>query len=54
MVATYFGDNTEVPCDYACDHCKDQKGLEMRKKNGLASEEWCLTQRQSYSYDEYD
>ncbi|THY56058.1 ATP-dependent DNA helicase [Aureobasidium pullulans] len=54
MVAAYFGDNTEVPCNYACDHCKDQKGLEMRKNNGLASEEWCLTQRQSYSYDEYD
>ncbi|KAH0266133.1 ATP-dependent DNA helicase, partial [Aureobasidium melanogenum] len=54
MIAEYFGDKTVVPCNYACDHCKDQKGLEMRKNSGLASEEWCLTQRQSYSYDEYD
>ncbi|KAI5265320.1 ATP-dependent DNA helicase [Aureobasidium subglaciale] len=54
MVAEYFGDKTDVSCVYACDHCKDQKGLEMRKNSGLASEEWCLTQRQSYSYDEYD
>ena len=31
-------------CDFACDWCKDAKGLRKRKDEGLASEEWIATQ----------
>jgi superfamily II DNA helicase RecQ len=47
MIANHSGDTTARPCNYACDHCKNWKGLKMRKQSGPASEEWCLTQRQS-------
>ena len=33
-------------CDYACDYCKDPKGLKEKKRQGLASEEWVSTQRE--------
>lgn len=33
-------------CDYACDYCKDPKGLKEKKREGLASEEWVSTQRE--------
>ena len=55
-IAEYFGD-TEIPeCQWACDWHKDRKDLATRKSKGLASEEWCSTQREAgaYDYDDYD
>jgi len=56
MIAKYFGEETKPPCDFACDWCKDAEALVNRKEKGLASEEWCSTQRQmgAYVVDEYD
>jgi len=56
LIAKYFGDDSKVPCEWACDWHKDAKLLAKRKDKGLASEEWCSTQRQTgaYGYDEYD
>ncbi|GAM87206.1 hypothetical protein ANO11243_052280 [Dothideomycetidae sp. 11243] len=56
LIGRYFGDAGGMPCDFACDHCKDRDALARRKEGGLASEEWCSTQRQTgrYDYDEYD
>ncbi|TKX23034.1 DEAD/DEAH box helicase-like protein 2 [Elsinoe australis] len=56
LVSEYFGDQKGGECDWACDFCKDKDALARRKENGLASEEWCSTQRQTgrYDYDEYD
>jgi RecQ family ATP-dependent DNA helicase len=54
MIAEYFADEEVPPCEYACDHCKDQKGLARRKRNELASEEWLSTQKQIGAYDDYD
>jgi len=56
LIASYFGDEEVPPCDYACDWCKDSKGLVKRKQEGLASEEWCSTQREQgrYDVDEYE
>ena len=51
-ISEYFGE-TEVPkCDYACDWCKDARGLKNRKKDGLASEEWVSTQKQRDNFYE--
>lgn len=54
-IADYFGDATTPKCTWACDWCKDGRLLAKRKEKGLASEEWCSTQRQTgaYDYDEY-
>ena len=56
LIANYFGDEEVPPCDYACDWCKDAEALVRRKESGLASEEWCSTQRDAgmYNVDEYD
>jgi superfamily II DNA helicase RecQ len=56
FIADYFGDEEVPPCDYACDWCKDAVGLVKRKEKGLASEEWCSTQREQgrYDIDEYE
>ena len=56
LIAQYFGDEGQPKCEWACDWHKDGKALARRKDRGLASEEWCLTQRQSgaYGYDEYE
>jgi RecQ family ATP-dependent DNA helicase len=56
LIAAYFGDTSEMPCEWACDFHKDARILAKRKDKGLASEEWCSTQRQTgaYGYDEYD
>ncbi|KAF2035426.1 ATP-dependent DNA helicase [Setomelanomma holmii] len=56
LIAKYFGEEEEVPCDFACDWCKDAVGLVKRKEKGLASEEWCSTQREQgrYDIDEYE
>tara|TARA_R110002003_G_scaffold38_2_gene2307 strand:+ start:42988 stop:44241 length:1254 start_codon:yes stop_codon:yes gene_type:complete len=56
LIAKYFGEKEEVPCDFACDWCKDAVGLVRRKEKGLASEEWCSTQREQgrYDIDEYE
>jgi RecQ family ATP-dependent DNA helicase len=55
-IAKYFADEGEIPCEYACDWCKDAIALVKRKERGLASEEWCSTQREMgrYDIDEYD
>jgi RecQ family ATP-dependent DNA helicase len=56
LIAKYFGDEEVPSCDYACDWCKDSKGLVKRKTSGLASEEWCSTQREQgrYAVDDYE
>lgn len=56
LVAKYFGDEEMPPCDFACDWCKDSAALVRRKERGLASEEWCSTQRATgrYDIDEYE
>ncbi|PSN64054.1 ATP-dependent DNA helicase [Corynespora cassiicola Philippines] len=56
LIARFFGDEEVPPCDYACDWCKDPVGLVRRKEKGLASEEWCSTQREMgrYDVDEYE
>ncbi|KAF2718195.1 ATP-dependent DNA helicase [Polychaeton citri CBS 116435] len=56
LIASYFGDDTDVPCEWACDFHKDRRQLARKKDRGLASEEWCQTQREAgtYAYDEYD
>lgn len=56
MISEYFGDREKPVCDYACDWCKDPVGLVKRKEKGLASEEWCSTQREMgrYIVDEYE
>ena len=57
-ISRYFGDTTRPECDFACDWHKDAKGLKSRWKEGLASEEWCSTQKETRAfdcaYDEYD
>lgn len=56
MIADYFKDDEIPPCDMACDWCKDAVGLVKRKERGLASEDWCSTQREQgrYDVDEYE
>ncbi|KAE8843439.1 hypothetical protein HRS9122_04542 [Pyrenophora teres f. teres] len=56
LIAKYFADEEDPPCDFACDWCKDAEGLVRRKEKGLASEEWCSTQREMgrYEVDEYE
>lgn len=54
FIAGYFGDGTDVACEYACDWHKDAFALVKRKDEGLASEEWCSTQRQTGAYGAYD
>ena len=55
LVGEYFGESAEVKCEWACDWHKDAKALRVRKEKGLASEEWCATQREAgYGVDEYE
>ncbi|KAF2013716.1 ATP-dependent DNA helicase [Aaosphaeria arxii CBS 175.79] len=56
MIANYFADEEVPPCDYACDWCKNPVLLVRRKEKGLASEEWCSTQKEMgrFDIDEYD
>ena len=56
LIAEYFGDEGTPKCEWACDWHKDAKMLAKMKDKGLASEEWCLTQRQTGAYagDEYE
>lgn len=56
LIAKYFADDNETPCNYACDWCKDAQALVRRKDRGLVSEEWCSTQREMgrYEVDEYE
>jgi RecQ family ATP-dependent DNA helicase len=56
LIANYFADEEVPPCDYACDWCKDAEGLVRRMEKGLATEEWCSTQREQgrYDIDEYE
>lgn len=55
-IAQYFGDSSEPVCEWACDWHQDSTALKRRKENGLASEEWCMTQMQAgtYKVDDYD
>jgi RecQ family ATP-dependent DNA helicase len=50
-ISKYFGELQTPPCDYACDYCKEREALAKRKESGLASEEWCATQREQGNYD---
>ena len=53
LVAEYFGEEADAGvCDFACDYCKDGKGLKKRKKEGLASEEYVSTQQ--WTDERYD
>ena len=56
LVADYFGDEGVPKCGWACDWHKDARLLGRKKEKGLASEEWCMTQRQTgaYGYDEFE
>ncbi|KAF2100731.1 ATP-dependent DNA helicase [Rhizodiscina lignyota] len=56
LICQYFGEEIVPECDYACDWHKDKRALERAKKEGLASEDWCSTQRDSgaYAVDEYE
>ncbi|KAF1921907.1 P-loop containing nucleoside triphosphate hydrolase protein [Ampelomyces quisqualis] len=56
IIADYFADEEVPTCHFACDWCKDAVGLVKRKEKGLASEEWCSTQREQgrYDVDEYE
>ena len=51
LIAKYFADEETPPCDFACDWCKDAEKLVRSKERGLASEEWCSTQREQGRYD---
>jgi RecQ family ATP-dependent DNA helicase len=57
LISEYFGEKGEPPvCDWACDFCKDKDKLRQSKEDGLASEEWCSTQREAgaYAVDDYE
>ena len=56
MISHYFGSDDMPMCDFACDWHKDKQALLRRKEKGLASEEWCSTQRigDPLTTDEYD
>lgn len=56
LIATYFGDPTESPCQWACDWHKSSSELLRRKQKGLVSEAWCQTQMATgaYRFDDYD
>ncbi|KAK7512131.1 P-loop containing nucleoside triphosphate hydrolase protein [Phyllosticta citriasiana] len=51
LIAKYFGEQAEVPCEWACDWHKDPKKLKRAKELGLATEEWCSTQREMGHFD---
>ena len=56
LIAVYFADEGETPCEFACDWCKDARAVVVRKERGLASEEWVSTQRDlgRYEVDGYE
>ena len=58
LICKYFGEEDVPECDFACDWHKDAKGLKKAWKNGLMSEEWVSTQRDTgrfdYGYEGYD
>jgi RecQ family ATP-dependent DNA helicase len=56
LICDYFGEQVTPACDYACDWHKDAAKLARAKDDGLASEEWCSTQREAgaYAVDDYD
>lgn len=55
-ICDYFGEEITPVCEWACDWHKAAKALAKRKEEGLASEEWCSTQREmgAYADDDYD
>ena len=56
IIGEYFGEEQPPKCDFACDWCKDAKGVRKRKEDALSSEEWVSTQRQESGFypDEYE
>ena len=59
VIGEFFGEPDTQPCTQACDICfarSDDPGLKKRKEEGLSSEEWVSTQRDSGGFyrDEYD
>lgn len=55
-ICNFFEDWAKPRCEWACDFCKNATELKKRHKAGLASEEWCSTQKENgaYAMDEYD
>lgn len=49
-IARYFGDKGRPRCEWACDVCKEGRGAERRRREGLAEEEWVCSQRESPSF----
>lgn len=56
LIADYFGEKEDPPCQWACDWHKDKIALAKKKKQSLSSEEWAATQAQAgtYSNDYYE
>jgi bloom syndrome protein len=56
LISQYFVEEGQPVCDWACDWHKDPLKLKKAKEAGLASEEWCSTQREMgvYAVDDYD
>jgi len=54
LICQYFGEQIVPICDYACDWHKDKAALAKAKELGLATEEWCSTQREMGAYATYD
>lgn len=56
VIGEFFGESERAApsavCNFACDFCKDVKGLRARKAEGLASEEWVSTQREREGFFE--
>ncbi|KAF1811145.1 ATP-dependent DNA helicase [Eremomyces bilateralis CBS 781.70] len=50
-IQDYFGNGEVGRCGFACDVCKDGEGVRKRMERGLASEEWCSTQREMGVYE---
>ncbi len=46
VIGEFFAEGEVKACDRACDFCREGEGLKMRKRDGLASEEWVSTQRE--------
>ena len=50
VISEYFGEEKPPECDFACDFCKDAKGLRKRKEDSLATEDVVSTQRERSNF----
>ena len=46
IIGEFFGEEDVKPCSRACDYCMEGQGVEKRKRDELASEQWVSTQRE--------